>query len=404
MLIKAGLLLDGSGAPPCYDRFIAVENGKIAAVGGEDDFAVEQVERAVDYSPYTVLPGLIDCHVHLFLEGIADMETRRCRWREGREIMLFRAARNLELTLRKGVTTVRDLGGPYGIATTLKQAVGKKVLPGPRVLTCHRSISVPGGHFHYAGGREASGPEEIAKAVREQTEAGADCVKLMATGLVDFRTGKAGAPELTKEDIESAVAEARRVGSSVSVHANGADGVQRALIAQADTIEHGILMGEKTLDLFDGSSAYWVPTLSPLRQMLACGPANPAQPEVGLERIYSGHCALVRRGIDAGADIIAGTDAGSLGVAHGEVWQELALFTALGMSPPDAVQAATGRAAKAIGVSDVTGTVEPGKNADLLVVRGNPLRNMSFLRNVIQVYKDGESILSAARQNQEKRR
>ncbi|MDR7868496.1 MAG: amidohydrolase family protein [Sporomusaceae bacterium] len=396
MLIKAGLLIDGSGALPGIDRFIAVDNGKIVAVGGEDDFAAAQVEQAVDYSPYTVLPGLIDSHVHLFLEGIDDIEKRRCRLREGREIMLFRAARNLELTLRKGVTTVRDLGGPYGIATTLKRAVSEKKILGPRVLTCHRSISVPGGHFHYAGGREAAGPEEIAQAVREQIAAGADCVKLMATGLVDFRTEQTGVPELSSDDIEAAVAEAQRLGRPVSVHANGAVGVRSALIAKVDTIEHGILMGEKTVDLFGEGPAYWVPTLSPLRQMLACSKSHPAatMPEAGLERIYNGHYALVSRGINAGSGIIAGTDAGSLGVAHGEVWQELALLAACGLSPLAAIQAATGKSASAVGVGDFTGTIEPGKAADLLVIRGNPLDNMGFLRNVVQVFKEGVNIFA----------
>ncbi len=406
MLIKAGLFIDGSGAPPRNDRFIAVDNGKIVAVGGEDDFAAAQVEHAVDYSPYTVLPGLIDCHVHLFLEGIDDMEKRRCRLREGREIMLFRAARNLELTLRKGVTTVRDLGGPYGIATTLKRAVGEKKILGPRVLTCHRSISVPGGHFHYAGGREAAGPEEIAQAVREQIAAGADLVKLMVTGMVDFRAGETGIPELSWNDIQAAVAEAQRLGRPVSVHANGPCGVRDALAANVNTVEHGILVDNETVGILSQSQVHWVPTISPLWQILNyCRDHSAAAfPEEGVERVYNQHCAMISQGIAAGAEIIAGTDAGALGVDHGEVWRELALLVACGMSPLAAIQAATGRAARAIGVSNTTGTVAPGKHADLLVVCGNPLQNMSLLRNVIQVYKEGESILPVRRQYQEKRR
>ncbi len=396
MLIKAGLLIDGTGAAPGCDRYIAIENGKITAIGGEDDFAAEQVEQTVDNSLYTVLPGLIDSHVHLFLEGIDDMEKRRCRLREGREIMLFRAARNLELTLRKGVTTVRDLGGPYGIATTLKRAVSEKKLPGSRVLTCHRSVSVPGGHFHYAGGREAASPEEITRAVREQIEAGADCVKLMATGMVDFRTEQTGIPELSRNDIQAAVAEAQRLGRPVSVHANGPCGVQDALAANVNTVEHGILVDKDTVGILSESHVHWVPTISPLRQIFNyCKQHSAAAfPEDGVERIYNRHCAMVGQGIVGGADIIAGTDAGSLGVAHGEVWRELALLVACGMSPLAAIQAATGRAANAIGVGDFTGTIEPGKTADLLVIRGNPLENMDFLRNVVQVYKEGVNIFA----------
>lgn len=396
MLIRAGLLIDGTGAPPRRDRYIATQNGKITAIGGKNDFAVGQVELAVDYSQYCLLPGLIDCHVHLFLEGIVDVKTRAERWREGQEAMLSRAAGNLEMTLRKGVTTVRELGGPHGIAKVLKQAVERKRLPGPRVLTCQRAISRTGGHFHYAGGREADGPQEIAAAVREQIEAGADWVKLMVTGMVDFRTEEVGAAELSRVEIAAAVAEARRLGRPVSVHVNGSGAVRDALAAGVDTIEHGILADEKTVGLLAESQAYWAPTISPLWQILNYSREHSAAafPEDGVTRVYNRHLRVVRQGVAAGAAIIAGTDAGALGVDHGEIWRELALFVAVGMSPLAAIQAATGKAAKAIGVDAATGTVEAGKAADLLVVRGNPLEDISMLRDVIQVYRDGINILA----------
>lgn len=391
MLIKAGLLIDGTGGAPQYNCYVAIENGKILAVGREADFSQHLLSQALDYSAYTLLPGLIDTHVHLFLEGIDDMKLRQSRWRENKGITLLRAAKNLELTLKKGVTTVRDLGGPSGIAIILKHAVNQGLIAGPRVLTCNQAISITGGHFHYAGGREADGPEEMAKAVREQVEAGAECIKLMLTGMVNFQTEKAGAVELAKEELQAAVLEARRFGCPVSVHANGVEGVRQALAAGVDTIEHCILLNEETTDLIGDSAVYWIPTLMPLLKMFNYSRERfvTTLPEAGLDRVYAQHCAMVRRGINAGANVIAGTDAGALGVEHGDVWQELALFITLGMAPLDAIAAATGKAAKALGVEDITGVVKAGKNADLLVVQGNPLNDMKVLRNIVQVYRDG---------------
>jgi imidazolonepropionase-like amidohydrolase len=394
MLLRIGMLIDGAGNPPRHHQYIAVENGKIFAIGREADFSADQIGQAVDYSSATVLPGLIDTHVHLFLEGINDMRTRGQRWKESKEIQLLRAAKNLDQTLKKGVTTIRDLGGPGGIGITLKTAVHKKILIGPDVITSNQAISVPGGHFHYAGGREASGPAEMAAAVCEQIKAGADCIKLMLTGIVNFQTGTCGAVELSADELQAAVAEAHRFDRPVSVHANGIDGVRQAVNAGVQTIEHGALLDEATVDLVCGNSAYWVPTLTPFRQMLLYSKEHLSSslPEAGVERVYTHHSMNVKQGIDKGAKILAGTDAGALGVHHGEVWQEIALFIALGMPPVDAIASATGEAAKAIG-AHYTGVVAAGKSADLLIVQGNPLSDVTALSNVVQVYKDGISVL-----------
>lgn len=394
MLIKANLIIDGTGSLPIHDGCIAVEQSTITAVGKVSDFATSEVEQAVDYSACTILPGLIDCHVHLFLEGISDVKVRQQRWKETREITLLRARENLERTLQKGVTTVRDLGGPYGISSIFQQAVKKKVFTGPRILTCNQTISITGGHFHYAGGREADGPAEMVKAVREQVKSGAECIKLMMTGMVNFQTENAGAVEFSAEEIQAAVIEARRFNRPVSVHANGIQGVRQALAAGVQTIEHGALLDEATTDLLSQSPVYWAPTLTPFLQMLNYSKKHtfPTLPESGLERVYAEHSNAVKRGIAAGGRIIAGTDAGALGVQHGDVWQELALFVTLGMPPLQAIAAATGLAAKVLGISDHTGTIGVGKTADIIVIQGNPLENIHFLRNIIQVYKDGVGI------------
>lgn len=309
---------------------------------------------------------------------------------------LLRAAKNLELTLTKGVTTVRDLGGPNGIATILKQAVNQQVLKGPRVVTCNQAISITGGHFNYAGGREADGPWEMAKAVSEQVTAGAECIKLMVTGLVNFQTENAGKVEVAREELRAAVAEAQRFNRPVSVHANGDKGIRLALASGVQTIEHGALLDEATVAMFVDSPAYWTPTITAFYQMLNYSKEYVVTtlPKAGLERVYMKHCAMIKAGIEAGIKIITGTDAGALGVQHGDVWQEIALLVSLGMSPMQAITAATGQAAKAIGIERDTGVIVPGKCADFVVVKGSPLDNIRALRDVIEVYKDGISVYS----------
>jgi imidazolonepropionase-like amidohydrolase len=391
MLVKAGLLIDGTGAPPVHNCILAIEHGLIAAVGRETDFACDDVDTAVDYSACCLLPGLIDCHVHLFLEGVADIKVRESRWREPRDVTLLRAAGNLARTLRQGVTAVRDLGGPAAIGATLKKAVGDGVLAGPRILTCHQAISAPGGHFHYAGGREADGPSDVAKAVREQVKAGADVIKLMLTGIVNFRSESAGSPELSLTEVRAAVREAGRFGRTVSVHANGVAGMQTALAAGVRTVEHGALLDETTVDRLAASEAYWVPTLTPFIQMFAYARQEvvASLPPAALERVLDRHAAMVRRAALAGAKIVAGTDAGSLGVNHGEVWQEVAALSEIGLPPLAAIAAATGLAAKACGLEGEAGVIAVGRPADLIVVPGNPLIDIKLLGQVSEVYKNG---------------
>lgn len=391
MLIKAGLFIDGAGNRPQANAYLAVENGRITAIGQEADFAAEDARQALDYSRQTVLPGLIDSHVHLFLEGIYDLKERGRRWQEDKDFTIMRAVKNLQMTLKKGVTTVRDLGGPYDIAALFKKAVKRKVLTGPRIVAANRAISITGGHFHYAGGREADGPQEMIKAVREQVRTGADCIKVMMTGCVNFVRQDAGIVELTVEETDALVQEAHRMGKMVAAHANGSAGVGQAVAAGVDTIEHGALLNEASTGLLTDSPAYWLPTLLPFRRMLDYSREyiSVTLPQAGLESVYSRHQSMVAQGISAGAKIVAGTDAGALGVEHGDLWWELALLVEAGLSPLKAINAATGLAAEAIGLQQTVGTLAAGKQADILVVDGNPLEDILCLRNVRQVFKSG---------------
>lgn len=394
-LFKIGLLIDGTGLTPQESCYLAVENGYIAGIGQADDFAAEQVAAAADYSQYTVMPGLIDPHVHLFLEGISDMKSRTLRWKEDKETTLLRAVNNLTRTIRQGVTTVRDLGGPFGINAFLKKAVKQGIVSGPRVLTARQAISITGGHFHYAGGREADGPEEVVKAVREQVRGGADCVKIMMTGCVNFVRQDAGVVELSLPEAQAAVMEARHLKKMVAVHANGVDGVRQALTVGVSTLEHGALIDEATTDAITDSGVYWIPTLVPFERMLKYGQTHETRtlPARGIETVYRQHQTMVQRAYQAGAKIVAGTDAGALGVGHGDIWRELALLVDCGLPVAAALHAATGLAAQALGMEQEIGIVAAGKRADLLVLSGNPLRDINYIKKVVTVFKDGKVYL-----------
>ncbi|MBP2663896.1 MAG: hutI 2 [Firmicutes bacterium] len=394
-LFKIGLLIDGTGLTPQESCYLAVENGYIAGIGQADDFAAEQVAAAADYSQYTVMPGLIDPHVHLFLEGISDMKSRTLRWKEDKETTLLRAVNNLARTIRQGVTTVRDLGGPFGINAFLKKAVKQGIVSGPRVLTARQAISITGGHFHYAGGQEADGPEEVVKAVREQVRGGADCIKIMMTGCVNFVRQDAGVVELSLLEAQAAVAEARHLKKRVAVHANGVDGVRQALTVGVSTIEHGALIDEATTDAITDSGVYWIPTLVPFERMLKYGQTHETRtlPARGIETVYRQHQTMVQRAYQAGAKIVAGTDAGALGVGHGDIWRELALLVDCGLPVAAVLHAATGLAAQAVGMEQEIGIVAAGKRADLLVLSGNPLRDINCIKKVVTVFKDGKAYL-----------
>ncbi len=394
MLIYAGLFIDGTGCRPLSNIYLAVDNSRITAIGRAADFAEEDVRRALDYSRCTVLPGLVDSHVHLFLEGVYDLKERGRRWKEDKDLTVLRAVKNLQMTIKKGVTTIRDLGGPYDIASLFKRAVKQKILTGPRIIAANQAISITGGHFHYAGGREADGPEEMVKAVREQVRAGADCIKVMMTGCVNFVRQDAGIVELTVEETNAVVREAHRMGKMVAVHANGPAGVGQAVTAGVDTIEHGALLDETAASMLTESSAYWLPTLLPFQRMLDYSREydSVTLPQSGLESVYARHRAMVGKSIAAGGKIVAGTDAGALGVEHGDLWWELALLVEVGLPPLKAIHAATGLAAEAIGLKETVGTLTAGKQADILVVEGNPLEDILCLRNVGQVFKGGVAV------------
>ncbi len=408
VIVQAGQLLDRPGQSPRGAATLLVRDGRIVEVRDGHHapaaFGADAGTTVLDLRDQFVLPGLIDSHVHLTsdLGGVAGQLATVQRSQSDNAL---EAAANARNTLLAGFTTVRNLGDGNGEIRALRDAIAAGKLPGPRILTANTSISATAGHsdptlgfnaeLHDAlatAGNVCDGVESCRRAVRRQVAQGADVIKMTITGGVNSRIGAGIGLQMFEDEARAVVDTAHMYGKKVAVHAHGADGINLALRLGVDSIEHGTLLDAEGLRLFRSSGAYYVPTLSTVngyRERLA---ANP--------EAYTGEVlAKIRWRIDitgraleqavpAGVKIAFGTDAGvSL---HGRNADEFELMVRHGMTPTQAIVAATRNAADLLGLGDRIGSLEPGKQADLIAVRGNPLENVAVLKQVSLVMKAGE--------------
>jgi imidazolonepropionase-like amidohydrolase len=408
VIVQAGQLLDRPGQSPRGPATLLIRDGKVEQVrDGHHDAAALGADagtRVVDLREHFVLPGLIDSHVHLTndLGGVAGQLASVQRSQSDNAL---EAAVNARKTLLAGFTTVRNLGDSDGEIRALRDAIAAGKLPGPRILTANTSISATAGHgdptlgfraeLHDAldtAGNTCNGVESCRQAVRRQVAQGADVIKLLITGGVNSRIGAGLGAQMFEDEARAVIETARMYGKTVAVHAHGADGINLALRLGVDSIEHGTLLDAEGLRLFRSSGAYYVPTLSTVngyRERLAANPGA-YQGEV-LEKIrwridITGKS--LEQAVPAGVKIAFGTDAGvSL---HGRNADEFELMVAHGMTPAQAIVAATRNAADLLGLGDRVGSLEPGKQADLVAVRGNPLQDVTVLKQVALVMKGGE--------------
>ena len=407
VLVQAGRLLDRPGQPPRGPSTLLIKNGRIDALRdgfvGAEAFPGAAVGQVVDLKDRFVLPGLIDCHVHLRddrggvaaqLAGISQSPAKRA----------YEAAAAARKTLDAGFTTVRNLGDSDGVTLALRDAIASGLVPGPRILDAGNAISTTSGHADPTlGFREelhealdhhenlCDGVESCRRAVRVQIRRGVDLIKICTTGGVNSRIGLGVGPQMFPDEVKALVDTAHLYGKKVAVHAHGADGINIALAAGADSIEHGTLLDEESIRLFLKSGAYYVPTLSTVNGYLERlqADANAYSKEVREKidwRIKVTGEAL-KKAYPRGVKIALGTDAAVS--KHGRNADELELMVKYGMPPSAALVAATVNAADLLGLAGEIGTLEPGKRADLVAVAGDPLADVTVLKQVTFVMKDG---------------
>ena len=400
-LIHAGKVFTGTSNSLQENVTIVVEDNKIKAV--KKGFAeAQEGDTVIDLKTSTVMPGLMDMHVHLSSQH-GGPQTYLERFSLNEADYALRAANYAKITLDSGFTTVRNLGDGYNETVALRNAISKGYATGPRIYTVAKSIATTGGHADPSNGlshllRPDVGPKqgvvngeaEAREAVRTRYQDGADLIKITATGGV-LSVAKSGQnPQFMTDELEAIVETAKDYGMTVAVHAHGKEGMKRAIEAGVDSIEHGTYMDDEIRTLMKKHGTYYVPTILAGKFV-----ADKAKIDGFFPELVRPKAAAIgpliqntfERAHKAGVKIAFGTDSGVS--AHGDNAQEFSLMVEAGMKPADALLSATVNSASLLGISDILGTLEEGKLADIVAVQGNPLDDISLMESVSFVMKDG---------------
>ncbi|MBV9326211.1 MAG: amidohydrolase family protein [Chloroflexi bacterium] len=382
-VIRAGRLIDGTGAGVQSNRDLYVEDGRIVQIVARGD--VPSDADLVDLSGQCVVPGLIDCHVHLVFScsqrPLADLTV------EDDQQLLLRAVAAGRQALGAGITTVRDLGGRGGVTFKLRDAIDAGWIAGPRILAAGSPITITGGHCHFLG-VEADDEAAVRLAARHQLKSGANCLKIMATGGRMTPGSNTTLAQYSVAEIHAAVEEARRAHVTVAAHGLGTAGIRNATEAGVNTIEHCNWLGLDGDVQFDESVAVQM-----ARQNVAVvATLVPLQRSAPVLRAKV--LAAMRRMAQLGVAFAAGTDAGVSLTPFDSLHAELAILVAeLGFTPVQAIASATGVAARSLGIDNTVGTLQVGRSADLLAVDGDPSQRIEALRNVRRVLKAGKTVV-----------
>ena len=387
-----GRLIDGKGRV-IEKSLVTIDDSRIVQVGSRSE--TTPLEGTVfDIEGLTIMPGLIDCHVHLCLSGEADPFSGLPHL--PLPLLALKFMKNAQNTLLSGITTVRDQGAVGHVDFCVRRAAEERLFPLPRMVLSGKVITMTGGHGWQFGGREADGPEEVRKAAREQLKAGADSIKIIASGGGLTEGSELGSVTFSEEEIRAAVEEAHKAGKRTSTHAHAATAVKNAVRAGIDSVEHAAYMDQEALELMDGHKIFYVPTIvAPLRTL---EDKTGRVPGWIVKKVLSSKDRIsnsVRMAHEKGLKIAMGSDAGTPLNPHGENYKELEHFVKLGFSPMEAILSATKTASETLGLEKEIGTIEEGKQADLIVIDGNPLEDITCFQKkekMIYVLKDGEII------------
>jgi len=406
VLIRNGTLIDGTGNAPLADAAVLVKENRIHSVGHVNEISLPDAQTTeIDAGGGYILPGFIDTHVHVMLQGVniaRDIVTPF-------SMRFFNAVNYMKNTIEAGITSVRDAGGADA---GVKQAVESGVVLGPRLQISISVLTITGGHGDgwmrsgmeyelfpsYPGfpACRVDGVEDCRRKVREVLRAGADIIKICSTGGVLSPTDHPEFTQFSPEELDVIVREAAyRRGIKVMAHAQGAEGIKNAIRAGVHSIEHGIYLDDEALDLMLKHGTFLVPTLLAPLAVLEAGEKG-GMPEYGIRKsreVIEIHSESISRAHKAGVKISMGTDAGVM--PHGTNLRELGLMVNLGMTPMETIVATTKKAAECLGWEDQVGTIQAGKLADIVIARTNPLQDIRSLENVDNialVMKDGKVV------------
>jgi imidazolonepropionase-like amidohydrolase len=404
LLIKADQLIDGSGDAPIRDAAVLVDGERIVQVGPAA--SVQAPEGAELMSAATVMPGMIDCHVHIHSPGGPVENFMAAEISELQGTSALKAWKYGMQQLNAGFTSVRSLNSPHYIDVALRNAINDGTVVGPRIRACGQGISVTGGHMDkarwspdvFVGGRTAvgDGPWGCRVAVRQQLKYGADVIKINAAG-GSLSLNPPWHQEMTYEEMAAVCEEAHWAEKRVSAHAHGGQGITDAIRAGLDSVEHAPWLSDEQIDMMVEKGVFYVPTLTVHSVGLAMGPGRTGSSPAGwrwLVKVCDDRWDTLSRAHKAGVKIAVGTDSG-FWVNHGENAQELAELVQGGFTPMEAIVAATRIGAECLDLDASTGSVECGKFADLLLLDADPLADITLLQkheHIQHVLKGGAII------------
>ncbi len=396
LLLTGARILDPAGEHLLDGRDVLIENGRIAAIGAAGTLQAPAGTQRIDLAGLTLIPGLIELHSHLLLHPYDETPWDDQVLKEPLELRTIRAVVAARATLEAGFTTVRDLGteGAGFADVSLRDAIAQGMIPGPRIFAATRALVATGCYGPSGfdprwdvpkGAQEVTGPVEMRKAVREQIAAGADWIKVYA----DYRRRPGiTTPTFTQEEMAAAVDEARSAGLQVAAHAYTEEGIRRAVLAGVATIEHGTNVTDELLALMKKKGVVLVPTLAASEAISRYAGWKPGEPEP--QRIRETR-EMFARALKSGVTIANGSDVGVF--AHGRNARELELMVAYGMTPGQALRAATATAAAVLRKDKELGRIAPGYLADLVAVKGDPLADISVIERPALVVKSGQVAL-----------
>ena len=384
------------------NKSITVDKGIIETIDS-GFIEITSNDKLIDLRGYTLMPGLMDMHVHFGQEYKSKSERPVKIERETSAIL---ANKHALTTLKSGFTTVRQVGDSGLIAISLRNLINSGEVVGPRIFTSGKSIATTGGHADPTNGKDSdsyeypvaedgviNGPYDAYTAVRQRYKDGADGIKLTVTGGVLSVAKSGDNPQFTEEEVIAVVNAAKDYGMWVAVHAHGSEGMKRAVIAGVNSVEHGTFMTEEVMDLMVNKGTYYVPTISAGEFVAEKAKINNYFPEIVRPKAASVGPQIgntFNKAYRRGVKIAFGTDAGVQ--PHGTNWKEFVYMVKFGMPPMETIQSATINTAKLLKIDSILGSIEVGKMADIIAIDGNPIENINTMENVVFVMKEGELI------------